>query len=132
MLTKILFTLLVIVGVGFFFRTKNQNLQENKNDSPLEKDTGNVTNLMNPTKKSLSTRTVAYLMIAVLVSISILIFVISSNNDNRIVNIRIIGESGETTNYQARHKTIKGRNFETLDGKMVTLGESDRVEMIEQ
>ncbi|NKB63149.1 MAG: hypothetical protein GKR95_25620 [Gammaproteobacteria bacterium] len=134
MLTKILFTLLVIIGVAFFFRTKNQASQETPQGDGSDITAKPLQPISDNSKsgKSLPTKTVAYLLLAILIGISILIFIISSNNDNRIVNIRIIGDSGVNTTYQARQKTIEGRSFETLDGTMVTLGESDRIEMIEQ
>jgi len=120
MLTKILFTLLVIVGVALFFRNKAESRpRPSPTQSTPEKET-----------RSLSTRLIAYLMIAILIAISVLIFVINYSSENRIVTIRVISESGTAISYQARHRTIKGRQFETLDGKLVTLGESDRIEMI--
>ena len=122
MLTKILFTLAVIFGVIIFYRSK-QGAARPVAAPAAENPPGN--------SGSLSTRTLAYIMIAVLVAISILVFVINWHSDNRIVNIRIVAEGGTTMNYQARHKTIKGRSFVTLDGTRVTLGESDRIEMIE-
>ena len=78
---------------------------------------------------SLSVKTVAYLIVGILVIISATIFVFKYQSDNRIVNIRVIAEDGTSTVYQARQKEIKGRQFLTLDNKQVTLGESDRIEM---
>ena len=120
MLIKILFTLLVIVGVLLFFR--------NKSEIRAKPDTEKTTKAS--ATRSLSTRTISYLMLAVLIAISALIFVLNHHDENRIVNIRVITDSGTLTDYQARHKTIKGRQFETLDGKRITLGESDRIEMV--
>ena len=132
MLTKILFTLLVIVGVSFFFRTKNQQKREIPPPATPPKQIGLTSSASQGKGKSLSTRVLAYILIGVLAAVSVLIYVVHSNSENQIVNIRVISDGGEVTNYQARHKTIKGRKFETLDGKLVTLGESDRIEMIEQ
>ena len=120
MLIKILFTLLVIVGVLLFFR--------NKSEIKAKPDTAKTAK--EGATRSLSTRTISYLMLAVLIAISALIFVLNHHDENRIVNIRVIADSGTLTDYQARHKTIKGRQFETLDGKLITLGESDRIEMV--
>ncbi len=120
MLIKILFTLLVIVGVLLFFR--------NKSEIKAKPDTTKTAK--EGATRSLSTRTISYLMLAVLIAISALIFVLNHHDENRIVNIRVIADSGTLTDYQARHKTIKGRQFKTLDGKLITLGESDRIEMV--
>ena len=43
---------------------------------------------------------------------------------------RVISD-GAATDYRAPHKSVKGRNFITLDGARITLGENDRIEMIE-
>lgn len=82
-----------------------------------------------PDSGSLSVRTVTYGILAVLIIISATIFVFKYRADNRIIDIKVIAEDGISTIYQARQKSIKGRQFLTLDGRQVTLGESDRIEM---
>ncbi len=116
MLTKIIFTLFVIVVVALVFRTKSESKK------PAVKT-------VNEEQGSLSTRTVTYGILGLLVVISVVLFVFDYKSDNTIVNIRVISEDGSGTTYQAKQKSIKGRNFVTLDGKQVTLGESDRIEM---
>ena len=121
MLTKILFTVVVIIGVSLFFRNKQTDSKPHKKLEPEpDADTG-----------SISTRTVAYLLIGVLVCISMLVFVINWNAQNKIVNIKVISAAGITTQYQARHKSIEGRSFVTLEGLSISLGENDRIEMNE-
>lgn len=117
MLTKILFTIVVVVGVALFFRTKNE-ATASRETPPPSKETAP------------STRAIAYALIGILVAISIGVFLYKWQQDNRIVNIRITTESGEVVNYQARHKDIDGRNFLSLEGVKVTLGAGDRVEML--
>ena len=121
MLVKILFTLGVIIVVALVFRTKKDAIQANR------------PRVVNPEseERSLSPRVVAYGLIGVLILISVSVFVIKYQSDNRIVNITVIAKDGESTLYQARHKDVKGRQFVTLDGIQVTLGESDRIEMEE-
>ena len=116
MLTKILVTLVVIIVVALVFRTKTAPRRAR---------------VVEPAEQagSLSVRTVAYIIIAVLVIISSTIFFFKYQSDNRIVNITVISEDGTSTVYQARQKFIKGRQFQTLDNRQVTLGESDRIEM---
>lgn len=121
MLTKILFTLVVIIGVAIFYRNKSsQAVQPTKKTAPVEAD------------DSLPTRTLAYILIGVLIALSAGIFAYNWHQDNRIVNIKVTSEGGEVVNYQARHGAIKGRKFTSLDGINVTLGEGDRVEMLSQ
>ena len=116
MLTKILFTLVVIIVVALVFKTKA---------APKTR----MVEVSEPAEGSLSVKTVAYLIVGILVIISATIFVFKYQSDNRIVNIRVIAEDGTSTVYQARQKEIKGRQFLSLDNKQVTLGESDRIEM---
>ena len=117
MLTKILFTLAVIIAVVIYYRMKNAP----KAAAPVAepKDGGS----------SLPVRTVTYALLAVLIVVSATIFVFKYRADNRIVTIHVVAEDGSRTVYQARQKHIKGRQFLTLDEKQVTLGESDRFEI---
>ena len=75
MLTKILFTVIVIVGVSLFFRNKQTiSGTQKKAEVVPESDSG-----------SISTRTVAYILIGLLVCISMLVFVVNWNAQNKIV-----------------------------------------------
>ncbi|MCY4051788.1 MAG: hypothetical protein OXE41_01025 [Gammaproteobacteria bacterium] len=116
MLTKILFTIGVILVVILIFRTKANHSQSRSTDS--DETTG-----------SLSVKVVTIIVIVLLMGISSAIFFFQYRADNQIVNIRVINADGESTHYQARQKSIKGRQFITLDERMITLGESDRIEM---
>lgn len=113
MLTKILFTIGVILVVILVFRTKS----------------GRVEASPSATGGSLSVKTVTILIIVLLMAISSAVFVFQYRSDNRIVNIRVISADGTSTDYQALQKSIKGRQFTTLDERKITLGESDRIEM---
>ena len=119
MLTKILFTLLVIIIVGLVFRTKTAA----RKPAPAQ-----VIEVQEQ-PGSLSVRTVTYIIIAALILVSSSIFFFKYQSDNRIIEIKVIAEDGTSTVYQARQKNIKGRQFTTLDNRNVTLGESDRIEM---
>ncbi|MGI9310090.1 MAG: hypothetical protein ACR2P7_00990, partial [bacterium] len=79
---------------------------------------------------SISPRAVAYGLLGLLARLSLSLFAWHLHAQNRIVSIRVLAD-GETAVYQARRKSISGRNFTTLDGARVTLGASDRIEMIE-
>ena len=119
MILKILFTIVVVVGVALFFRTKNESDKPRAAVEPVADGAP-------------STRAVAYVLVGILVAISIGVFVYKWQQDNRIVNIRVTTESGEVVNYQARHKDIDGRRFVSLEGVSVTLGQGDRVEMLQR
>jgi|SRR6056297_1980235 len=51
---------------------------------------------------------------------------------NAIVQIEVVdARSGERTVYQVRRKNLGEREFRTVDGRVVSLGASDRMERIE-
>ncbi len=122
MLTKILFTVVVIIGVAIFYRQKAEKENAGRVQASQAEET----------EASIKPRTLAYILIGVLVAISVTVFAFSWQRDNQIVNIRVTAESGDTVTYQAYQKDIKGRSFVSLSGSQITLGESDRVEMITQ
>ncbi len=119
MLLKIFITLAVILAVALIFRVK----QPKRGASSTEKK--------RPEKSSVSSSVVVYTLLGLIVSISVLIFVLNWTEQHRIINIRITTSQGEIINYQAYQKDIEGRRFLTLDGVNVTLGASDRVEMLD-
>ena len=121
MLLKVLFTLAVVLAVAVIFRVKNQPQKPPPPDAATGRSGGGV-----------SSRAVIYTLLGLIISISILIFVLHWSNQRQIINIRVTNSQGETTNYQAYRKTIEGRRFTTLGGIDVTLGASDRVEMLGQ
>ena len=117
MLTKILFTIIVVVGVALFFRSK--------------KSPPGAREAARPGKETApSTRTLVYVLISIMVAVSIGVFVYKWRLDHRVIQIRVTTESGEVVNYQARHKDYGGRSFLSLEGVRVTLGAGDRVETL--
>ncbi len=117
MLTKILFTLAVIVVIALVFRHKGEQ-KVAKAPERVRKDTRGV-----------QSRTVIYALLALIVAISALLFVLHWQDQHEIVNIEVTDGSGNKVSYQAYKKAIEGRRFTTLDGRNVTLGDNDRVEM---
>lgn len=118
MLTKILFTLLVIIAVAVIFRHKTRARTGNERQRPPRAAEGGI-----------RSSTVIYAIGALIIVISALLFVLHWQNQHQIVNIEVTDSGGNTTAYQAYKKSIEGRNFVTLDGREVTLGDNDRVEM---
>jgi len=120
MITKILFTVAVIVVVMFVFRHRNQ-------PPPVK----NVTPVVPEQSRGISPQMLAYIFIVLIMLVSGLLYLFYWMEQNTIVNIKVIDASGDAYNYQAHKKSIEGKEFTTLDGRRVTLGDSDRVEMIE-
>lgn len=116
MITKILFTALVIVGVIVFYRMRSRN-DVPKTSTPTTHPKFDPAHL------------VAYAVVAVLIAITGVIYVLNRADDHRLVNIRVINtRTGHTVIYQAYQNKIDGRSFETTDGRSVTLSEVERVE----
>ena len=119
MLTKILVTVLVILAVITFYRVKNS---------------GRVPAPRRPEARSAADkrfgRMVAYGFVGLLILISAGWYALYWQERHRIITIRVIGDSGTTATYKAYNKDLKGNRFESIDGKTVILGESERVEII--
>ena len=118
MLTKILFTVVVILVVAVVFRHKNMPKPGATPKPSPQSDPGGVT-----------PRTIIYAILALLIVVSALVFTIHWQDQHQIINLEVTDSSGNTTHYQAYKKSIQGRRFETLDDIQVTLGDSDRLEM---
>ncbi len=131
MLTKIIFTLAVIIGVVLFFRTRPVGGGGGTGEGGGTGGAAGKTGGGATQGASLSPRVLAYGVLGALAGISILFFVLHRRAENRIVTIRVISDGVATAHYRARHKSIAGRNFVTLDGARVTLGDSERMELIE-
>ena len=117
MLTKILFTLAVIIAVALIFRVKSQPARQA--DQPdIDQPVGGV-----------SARFVAYTLLGLVIATSALVFVLHWNEQHRIMNI---DSQGQLITYQAYKKSIDGRRFTTLDGIKVTLGADDRIAILDQ
>jgi hypothetical protein len=119
MLLKLFFTLAVVLAVALIFRVKN----------PPQKSAPSTTGVSKQ-KSGVSSNVVIYTILGLIVSISILLFMVNWTKQHQVINIRVTNGQGETISYQAFKKMIEGRNFTTLDGVNVTLGASDRVEML--
>ena len=119
MLTKIIFTLAVIVIVALIFRTKAQPARL-RNTTENVKDSGGV-----------SARFIAYTLLALVIATSALVFVLHWNEQHRIMSIQVTDSQGQSVTYHAYKKSINGRRFTTLDGVAVTLGADDRIEILD-
>ncbi len=122
MLTKILFTLIVIAVVVLVFHSKSRSAVRESSQALAFKAAQSRTN-----------RIAAYCVIGVLVVGSTGYFFYNWQIQNEVVTIRVVSaQNDEPVSYQAYRKDIKGRTFTTIDGTAVTLGSSDRVEYSER
>ena len=52
---------------------------------------------------------------------------------NRVVSVRVINaRTGAVVIYQAHNRDVEGRRFLTLDGRLVTLAEVERMELVQR
>ena len=116
MLTKILFTLAVIIVVTIIFRVKTTKGQP-------------VTEAV-IARSGVSAAVVAYTLLGLVLAISALVFVLHWQDQREIISIQVTGGQGETTRYQAYKKDIDGRRFTTIEGRAVDLAASDRIEIL--
>lgn len=119
MLTKILITVLVIIAVLTFYRVKN---------SGRVTDAARRIEARTPADKRFG-RMVAYGFAGLLILISAGWYALYWQEQHRIITIRVIGNS-QTATYKAYNKDLKGNRFESIDGKTVILGDSERIEII--
>lgn len=119
MLTKILFTGLIIVAVYVFYRHRGRVRVKPKE----------ATQAKEPNSTG---RFAVYGVVGVLLLVSGAVYFYQWQQAHRVITIRVIDSaSNHVTVYQAYQKSIKGNRFESLDGKTVVLGEAERVEYIE-
>lgn len=121
MLTKILVTILVILGVLTFYRVKNSS----RADLAARRIEAKAA-----AAGSRFGRMVAYSFVIGLLLISGVWYALHWREQHRIITIRVIGDNGTTT-YKAYNKDLKGSQFRSIDGKTVILGDSERVEIID-
>ena len=120
MLTKILFTAAVILVVALIYKGK---IASRIKTAPAK---------LEVEEKSVPTAVIAYLIIGLIVAMAGFFYYLNWQEDHQVLSIKVInGTSGRTVTYKAMRKMMNGRRFETLDGRTVKLGESDRIEILE-
>lgn len=112
MLSKILFTIAVILGVIVFFRHRR---------APAPAAAAG---------RSIPPRALAYGLLGVLGGVAVLLYALERRRGARIVTIRVTAAADSVTEYRARRSAIDGRNFVTLDGVRVTPAAGDRIEIL--
>jgi len=125
MITKVFFTMLVIVIVGMIFRTKNQEQARQARAAKPASPTPDEQHT-----DSLAPRTLAYLLIGLLITVSGVVYYFSWSDANTLVKLRVINASGNLSEYQAYRKDINGREFLSIDGLQIHLADSDRLEIL--
>ena len=121
MLTKILFTLAVILVVALVFRVKNTPAKPVKPQAAQAPDS----------KGGVSAAIAAYTLLGLVIAISALVFLLHWQDQHQVIDIQVTNSQGNTLKYQAYKKSVEGRRFTTIDGVSVDLADSDRIEILE-
>ena len=122
MLTKILFTVAVIIIVLLVYQVR------------ARPSTAQARRAAATAKQNKSGRWAIYFVAGILVVAASVVFFFKWQDDNTEITIRVVtGQENQISSYKALRKNIKdkGRTFTTLDGRLVTLGDSDRSELLE-
>ncbi len=121
MLTKILFTTVVIIVVLLVYQARFRPVSQ-----VVKKARAEVSFPYRPAKW------VLYTVAGILAASSGVVYYFKWQSDNAILTIHVINAQQEQPHsYRARQKDIRGRTFTTLDGRVVTLGDADRIELID-
>lgn len=125
MITKILFTITLIVAVIFYLRMRNPS----EGAAP----SGNRSGSRQPSAPSENEkmfRQGAWLFL-IFMGISALVMVIFGLNDQyATANVHVVNiQTGERNTYQAEMKDIKSNQFTTLEGRTVYIADIERMEV---
>jgi len=119
MLSKIVLVLAVVALAYLAIRTRSRAVGAKESVRPQTKSTQIV-----------SPRVVAYIFLAVAVFTGTALFLLEWYDDRQVITIRVINSrTGEAVVYEAYKGKVYGRRFETLDGRLVTVADVDRVEL---
>lgn len=124
MFGKLLLTLAVILGAYLVIRTRIQRGRAVAAASPPP--------VREPLIPAAALRAVAYGLVVAMVAGSLLWLYLDWEAGASVVTVQVINaNTGDVTLYQARREHVEGRRFTTLDGRIVTLADVERMELAE-
>lgn len=124
MITKLLFTILIIVAALIFIRHKNSPSPHDKNQE-LQRQAQRV-----------AERRRAWLVALGLVSLMVLssagIYYTHWREQHRLLSVRVINSlTGGEQSYRLYQGDLDGRSFRTTDGRLIYLSDSEHMEVRE-
>jgi hypothetical protein len=127
MITKILFTITIIVAVIFYLRMRNPT-----KDTPSAGNRGRIhsSEPSAPSENEKMFRQGAWLFL-IFMGISALVMVVFGLNDQySTANVHVVNiQTGQTKTYQAEMKDIKSNHFTTLEGRTIYIADIERMEV---
>ncbi|MCW8840170.1 MAG: hypothetical protein OQL05_02200 [Gammaproteobacteria bacterium] len=122
MITKILFTALVIVAAMVFMRHKNGANPQRRQSAEQLQDAAHRRNAM----------LMAVGLVALTLAISAGIYYWHWQDEHRIAIVRVINtHSGTEQSYHVYHNDLHERSFRTVEGTMISLSDAERMEVQE-
>ncbi len=121
MITKLLFTALIVAGVIFYTRHRGEARQRRpKRPEPRAERSSRYWRLAP-----------AAALVAVM-GVSAFVFWLEWEDEHRIFTVRVVDtRSGEVRQYAVYRDGVNGRSFRTIDGRRVTLADVERMELVE-
>lgn len=124
-MTQILVTIVVAVAALLFARARNRPAEPPQSRRPMR-----AAELPVPNWLTSNASRAGYSLLALLVVGALLVFWFQWQAANEVVSVRVVdGSTGTTTVYEVLRKHLGGREFETIDGRFVSLGVGDRMEL---
>ena len=119
MITKIIFTALVILGALLYLRHKNSRAQQLKVQQEQQAEE----------RRRAMMIAISLVVLTLLVSAGI--YTWHWQQDHQIVEVRVVNSlSGAAERYQVYRVDLEGRNFRTVDGIEIHLSSAERMEII--
>ena len=119
MITKILFTAMVIVAVLVYARHRTARRDPGRPAEP-------------PAPAPWYWRLMPAGLLAAALAAGSLVFWLEWQDEHRLFTVRVIDtRSGEVRTYPVYRDDVEGRRFTTVDGRQVTLADVERMELIE-
>lgn len=119
MITKIIFTLLIIMGAVIFLRMKQA--ENNPQTQPQKVERSESVKML---------RQGAWLFLIFMVISALVVFYFKIGDRYETVSVHVINiQTGERVTYQAQQQDIKSNKFTTLQGRTVYVADIERVEI---
>lgn len=126
MITKILLTLSVIVGIAFYLRMKGAD-----NASMPAAPSRRAPAVKQPSEGQKMFRQGAYLFLIFMVISAAVMIYYEVGDRYKTVTVQVVNtQTGERSSYQAEQQDIKSDRFTTLEGKTVFIAEIERIEIV--
>lgn len=127
MITKILLTISVIVGVAMFLRVKNA---PGASSASTESRGARPVKSAQTSEKEKMFRQGAWIFMIVMGLSALTMAVYELGAQYETVNVHVVNtQTGERVTYQAEHKDIKSNQFTTLEGRTIYIADVERIEV---